>query len=148
MKTSSLISAFILLCVISISIVAETSASAQKLVLVSASTSAVEPLSMLEIRQLYLGLSIIKHETRLVPYRNYSDKLLKQMFLQKVVFLSSKTYERQLLRRTFGTGSRRPKVFKNDSNLVNALKRQRGALTIMWRSKAISTPGLVIVQEL
>ncbi|MFV2055444.1 MAG: hypothetical protein ACC707_03210 [Thiohalomonadales bacterium] len=148
MKHSKKTSVLAILIMLALIVGENSFAQAQELVLVSATDNPVEPLSMLEIRRLYLGISITKQGMKLLPLRNYSDQILKQMLLQKVVFLSAKTYERQLLRRTFGTGSRRPKSYTNADELILALKRQPGAFTIMWRSKATSTPGLSIVQNL
>lgn len=121
---------------------------AERLVLVSSAATPVALLTPAEARKLFLGRPLVKNGVRLEALRNTSDVLLQEVFLQKVVFLSERAYERQLLSTAFREGGERPVAYANPKQLLAALQTRPGALTYMWESTARHTPGIKIIGEL
>ena len=120
----------------------------RRLVLVTASTSNITPLSPTEVRKLFLGLAVTQNSLRLEPLHNASDSLLNEVFLQKIIFMSAQNYERQLMSQVFRLGGHRPIRYTNAEKLVTALQDTPGALSYMWLSSAQQIAGIKVVQEL
>lgn len=119
-----------------------------RLVLVSAVSSKITPLSQADVRRLFLGLPIIQNSARLEPVHNASDPLLNEVFLQKVIFMSAQNYERQLIERVFRSGGHRPIRYTDAEKLVATLQESPDALSYMWLNKARKIPGIKVVQEI
>lgn len=122
--------------------------SAERLVLVTSSRSTLPALTPSEVRKLFLGRPVVKDGVRLEPLRNSTDPILQEVFLQKVVFMSGRAYERQLLSNVFREGGERPGDFNNTDQLLAALQSKTGSLTYMWENSAKSTPGVKVITEL
>ena len=122
----------LLVCLCLISISSATQPTQRRLLLICGSESTISSLSHKEVRKLFLGVPIVKDGVRLIPLRNASDPLIEEVFLQKMIFLSKRSYERQLLSRVFRVGGVRPKVFENLPELIDKLRQTPGALTYMW----------------
>lgn len=123
-------------------------AAEQRIVLVSAAKTVVAPLTPPELRRLYLGISVVQNGQTLTPLRNGTDPLLYEIFLQKVIFLSARNYEHQLLSQVFRQGGQRPPLYRNTDELIAALKAESGAVTYMWASTAETLPGLRIIGDI
>lgn len=120
----------------------------RRLVLVTASTSNITPLSPTEVRKLFLGLAVTQNGLRLEPLHNVSDSLLNEVFLQKIIFMSAQSYERQLMSQVFRLGGHRPIRYTDADKLITVLQDTPGALSYMWLSSAQQIPGIKVVQEL
>lgn len=120
----------------------------RRLVLAAGAGAAVPRLTLGELRQAYLGVPVEKDGIRIVPLRNLSDPLLYEIFLQKVLFMSARSYERRLLSRTLQSGMQRPPEYTDLSRLRVALFTTPGAVTYMWAETVRATPGLREVQTL
>lgn len=118
------------------------------LVLVGGKASRLSPLSPTEVRRLYLGKSVEKGGIRVMPLRNATDPLLYETFLQKVMFMSARSYERYLLVQVYQSGGRRPPDYDKLSELEDALQRDPGRVTFMWRGDAEAMPDVTIIQDL
>jgi hypothetical protein len=118
------------------------------LVLVTASASKITPLSPTEIRKLFLGLPISQNSLRLEPVHNASDPLLNEVFLQKIIFMSARSYDHQLMSQVFRSGGHRPLSYNDADALAAALRDKPGTLSYMWSSGAQQIPGIKVVQEL
>lgn len=116
----------------------------QRIVIVASAESGIRALTAKEVRRAYLGASIVVDGIEIKPLRNETDKLAGEVFLQKVLFMSSEAYERQLLARTFRGGSR-PKAYENFSGLLAALHNDNAAITYMLYGTAITTTGIRII---
>jgi hypothetical protein len=81
------------------------------------------------------------------PLRNNSDATMQEMFMQKVMFMSTQAYERQILSRVFRTGGSRPPEYADMPELLKALENDRNAVTYVPRDTALSTAGVRIVLE-
>lgn len=102
-------------------------------VLVVREDSPVASIDPLDIRKLYLGFSV--RTVGSVPLRaatNRSGKALFDIFLQDVMAMSEKSYDRRLLTLTLQSGRRRPDVFTNIDELVGALQNDPNLVTFMW----------------
>jgi hypothetical protein len=117
-------------------------AESRRLMLVASSQSPVPTLSLKEIKFLYLGVPVIKNGIQINPLRNVSTPLLREVFLQKVLFMSEEAYEDQLLSRVFRQGATRPSVYASTPDLVRALSSQSNALSYMWADELKAQAGL------
>lgn len=117
------------------------------LVLVTNSTTGVTSLSASEIHKLFMGLPIEKDGQYLEAAINHSDPFLYEIFLQKIVYMSSISYERHLLSNVIQLGGRRPQVFNNTQSLIIALKQKAGTVSVLWDSDLKSVSDLTIIGE-
>jgi len=129
-------------------IVGVASADGKKVVLVASAHLKHLSLTRVEVRQLFLGGSIKKNDTRLVPVINDIDPLLYEIFLQKIVFMSARTYERRLISRILHKGGQRIQFSSKLVSFENSLATEPGRITFMWESKAHTLPGIVVIEEL
>ena len=98
-----------------------------------------------EIRRLYLGLPT-SHQPPLTAVINRTEPLLYQVFLQKALFMSAPLYERQLMANVVRQGSGyRPQMYNNQQELLSTLRKQRNAVTFMWRDQLRADAGMVVV---
>jgi len=118
------------------------------LVLVANAHSVIQNLSTDEARKLYLGVPMIVDSQRVHPLRNNTDPVVQEMFMQKVMFMSTPAYERQLLSRVFRMGGTRPLVYDQLRELLKALERDPAAVTYLPRDLVNARSGLKIVGEL
>jgi len=106
------------------------------LVLVANPRVTFKTLSIGEVRRLFLGIPVSRNGERLIPLRNYSSPLLKQVFLQKIIFMSERNYERQLMHRTFRFGNSRSEILNDIDSVVQALENTVNGVSYMWSSDA------------
>ena len=125
-----------------------TGADEVALVLVAGSKTRISRLSAHELRRVFLGLPVQVDGQNVRALLNTSDPLLTEIFLQKVVFMSARHYNRQLLSQTFRTGRRRPPRFKNREALVEALQSNRGAVAVIWEREAKEYDTIKIIQPI
>ncbi len=140
LKKAQMMVALACCCCFSIDAVAQTNPS--RVLLVCGIESEIPPLSHTEVRKLFLGLPIDKKGQRLKPLRNASDPLLTEVFLQKVIFMSKRKYEGQLVARVFRLGGVRPKVYKNLDELVDVLQQSPATVSYMWSDQLEQTTNL------
>lgn len=81
---------------------------------------------------MFLGVPMTKNQVRLKPLLNTGDRLATDVFLQQIVFMSKREYERQLLSRAFRLGDSRPDEYKDFDVLVKALLNTRGSVSYIW----------------
>jgi hypothetical protein len=118
------------------------------LVLVTDSTTGISSLSTSEIHKLFLGLPIEKAGRPLEAAINHSDPFLYEIFLQKIVYMSSISYDRHLLSNVIQLGGRRPQIFNNTQSLINALKNKPGTISVLWENDIQTTSDLTIIGEI
>ena len=117
------------------------------LVLVTGSATGITSLSTSEIHKLFLGLPVEKSGHSLEAAINRSDPFLYEIFLQKIVYMSSISYERHLLSNVIQLGGQRPQVFNSTQSLISALKRKPGTVSVMWDSDLKATSDLKVIGE-
>jgi hypothetical protein len=118
------------------------------LVLVTDSTTGITTLSTSEIHKLFLGLPIEKGGHSLEAAINHSDPFLYEIFLQKIVYMSSISYDRHLLSNVIQLGGRRPQIFNNTQSLITALKQKPGTVSVLWENDVKTRPDLTIIGEI
>jgi hypothetical protein len=123
-------------------------ASERALVLVTSAASDLDQLSPPEVRRLYLGAPVSRNGQSLEPLRNLSDEALQEVFLQRVVYLSERAYERQIISRVFRLGGKRPVAFDDSAQLVDALRASPGTVSYMWADEVPADAGLTVLVEL
>ncbi len=129
-KAAKLSALLVCLCLVCTSVNAETTQ--RSLLLVCSENSTIESLSHAEVRKLFLGVPMTKNQVRLKPLLNTGDRLATDVFLQQIVFMSKREYERQLLSRAFRLGDSRPDEYKDFDVLVKALLNTRGSVSYIW----------------
>jgi len=115
------------------------------LVIVTSNKSKVTSLNRKELRRVYLGLTVVKNEFKVRPIRNLSNDDLHEAFLQNVMFMSSRTYERQLNIRTIRKGIKPPVEYMTSNNVVKALLGKEESIAYMWKSEADNNPNIRIL---
>jgi hypothetical protein len=118
-----------------------------RLVLVTNSTTGVKSLSTNEIHKLFLGLPIEKSGRSLEAAINRSDPFLYEIFLQKIVYMSSISYERHLLSNVIQLGGQRPRIFDNTQSLISDLEHKPGTVSVLWDSDLKSTTNLTVIGD-
>jgi len=120
----------------------------KELVLVSSITVNYQPLSLFEVRKIFLGYPIKRENTPLIAIRNKSDEESYQIFLQKVIHLSARNYERRLMSKTFRTGT--PTVLAVDSLLALKYKLLNNEfnVSVMWLEDVELDSKLKVLQTL
>ncbi len=111
-------------------------------VLVTSTDCPIAELSILDIRKAYLGIGVEIAGKPAQPYRQSSDVTLNNVFLQYVVAMSRKSYERRLLSMLLKYGTRRPLDFDTSKQMSNALKENVCSIGIMWRTTLRAEDGL------
>ena len=118
------------------------------LVLVTDSTTGITTLTTSEIHKLFLGLPIEKGGRPLEAAINHSDPFLYEIFLQKIVYMSSISYDRHLLSNVIQLGGRRPQIFNNTQSLITALKQKPGTVSVLWENDIRTRSDLTIIGEI
>ena len=111
---------------------AEEDMAVRSLVLVTRADSTLAPLSPSEVRQLFLGIPVIKDGVRIQPVRNQSDPRLYEVFLQKALFMSADHYERLLLGRLFRAGDPKPPAVHDRAALMRELQAAPMGVSFAW----------------
>jgi hypothetical protein len=104
----------------------------EQLVLIVSAASKIEQLDSLEVRKLFLGLTVTHDGNRLRPVLNESDDRVKQIFLQNIVSMSDITYDRRLLRLSLIQGQTQPTAYKNIALLINSVAADPSAVSYAW----------------
>ena len=102
------------------------------LVLIVSADSRVTSLDSIELRKLFIGMTVIHDENRLRPLLNESDSLLKEVFLQNIVSMTDFTYDRRVLRLALQSGHSIPSVYTDSAALVDAVASDPTAVSFAW----------------
>jgi hypothetical protein len=119
---------------------------AEQLVLIVSADSKVEQLDSLEVRKLFLGLTVTQHGDRLRPVLNESDSRVKEIFLQNVVSMSDTTYDRSVLRLTLIQGQAKPTVYRNLELLLKAVIADPTAVSYAWAKDVAQNPRIKLLR--
>ena len=120
----------------------------RQLVIVASDKSSISNLSQTELRRLFLGVIVIKNGIRIRPICNISSDVLYEVFLQKVIFMSARQYERHLLTRIFRHGGKKPAMYKNTKRIINELETNPNSISFMWEKNVIKTTSIKVIQPL
>lgn len=117
-------------------------------VLIVNARSAVTSLSSVEVRKLFMGLTVTRGGHALRGLRNDSDQHLDQIFLQNVVAMSDTTYERRVLGLALQQGRTPPPTAHSVDALLRALARDPGAVSFAWESDVAGNPRIRVIRTL
>jgi hypothetical protein len=116
-----------------VSVAAAMPASADEtLVLIVSADSKVDQLDSLEVRKLFLGMTVTHNGDRLRPLLNEAEPRLKDVFLQNVVSMTDMTYDRRLLRLALQGGRSLPATFTDKVMLINTVAADPIAVSFAW----------------
>ena len=107
----------------------------RSLVIVTAADSEITSLTKKQIRSIFLGAPIKENGILLLAYRNRSDPSIEDIFLQEVIFMSRRSYERRILSNVFRYGGERIKEFTDLKSLVEELNETEGAISYIWEDE-------------
>ena len=82
------------------------------------------------------------------PVFNSSSSRLQELFLQDVMGMSARTYDRRLLSLTLRTGRSRPVSYENVDDLLTRLQRDRHAVAFVWSEDVADADNIKIVRVL
>jgi hypothetical protein len=120
----------------------------EQLVLIVSAASKIEQLDSLEVRKLFLGLTVTHDGNRLRPVLNEADDRVKEIFLQNVVSMSDITYDRRLLRLSLIQGQTQPTAYKNITLLINSVAADPRAVSYAWAKDVAHEPRIRILRVL
>lgn len=125
-----------------------TSRADDVVVLVTGVESPVSDISSLDIRKAYLGIAVTLNENTLRPLRRRGDERLNLIFLQAVIAMSQKSYERRLLSMMLKFGTPRPVEVDSHKELLERLARHPYAIAYMWKTDADADARVKIIRVL
>jgi hypothetical protein len=104
----------------------------ETLVLIVSADSKVEQLDSLDIRKLFLGMTVVHNGNRLRPLVNEADARVKAIFLQNIVSMTDMTYDRRILRLALQGGRSLPAVISDTATLINTVAADPTAVSFAW----------------
>jgi len=128
--------------------VTEASWAERAVVLVVSKASPIEQLSTLELRKAYLGIAVTIDGRSVNALHLKGDEQLHDIFLQSVVAMSSRTYERRLLASAMQTGRPRPREADSREQLINLMASNPFFVGYMWKSDADADERVKIIRVL
>jgi len=137
-----------LLLVIVSTLAAQAALAERAVVLVTAQESPLESISMLAIRKAYLGIPVTEDGQSVTAVRRADDLHLNEIFMQAVIAMSQKSYERRLLSMTLKFAAPRPIQVQSREELVQAIAGDASRISYMWESEARADPHLKIIRVL
>jgi hypothetical protein len=117
-------------------------------VLVTGKDSSIGTVSSLDIRKAYLGISVTLDGQTVRPVRRRDDEHLDEIFLQSVMAMSHRSYERRLLSLLLKFGTPRPEEVDDRAALLGVFAREPSSITYMWKSDAEADPQVRIIRVL
>ena len=121
---------------------------AEQLVLIVSADSKVEQLDSLEVRKLFLGLTVTHDGERLRPVLDETDSRIKEIFLQNIVSMSDTTYDRSVLRLTLIQGQIKPIAYKDIALLLKAVIADPTAVSYAWAKDVAHDSRIKILRVL
>jgi hypothetical protein len=120
----------------------------EQLVLIVSADSKIAQLDSVEVRKLFLGLTVTQNGNRLRPVLNETDARVKEVFLQNIVSMSDITYDRSLLRLTLIQAQRQPTAYKDIARLLKAVAADPSAVSYAWSKDVAHEPRIRILRVL
>ena len=108
----------------------------------------METISSMELRKVFLSVPVTKADQSIEGLRNLSDDRLNEIFLQTLVSMTDRVYERRLLTLTIQTGRPRPRTLDDIDAIVSLLKENSNLITYMWSEDFHAAQGLKILKVL
>jgi hypothetical protein len=119
------------------------------LVLIVNAESSIERLNSIEIRKVYLGFSVSNGQG--IPIRaiaNKSSARLWEIFLQDVMGMSARSYDRRRLALTLQSGRLQPLVVEDLDQLLESVSNDRNTIAFAWEEDVKDNKGIRILRVL
>ncbi len=145
-RASMRIGAF--LCVVLISSFLSGPVAARELVLVAKKNFPEAKFNKTELRRLFLGFSIYKDGEVVSALRNKSSEEMDRVFMQHVMFMSRKSYERRLLSLKFKKGNRDIKSLDTTDEIFASLTQSQYSVSYVWRDELTGRDDYQVIQTL
>jgi hypothetical protein len=136
------------LMITALALTAATSRAEIAVVLVTDKDSPIESISSLDIRKVYLGISVTVGGYAVRALRRRDDEHLNEIFLQSVIAMSQRSYERRLLSLVLKFGTPRPVEVDSHDELLESLANNSSSIAYMWKSEAESDSRVKIIRVL
>lgn len=121
----------------------------EALVLVTSAQSSIPELNSLDIRKLYLGFNVRdRSERQIVALTNASDDRVMTVFLQNVMAMTQRAYNRRLLTLAVQSGRARPRTVRSLDQLHQLLLSDQMMVTCMWKTDADKFADLKVLRVL
>lgn len=127
---------------------AQAPAAERTMVLIVSAASPVQHLDIIDVRKLFLGLTVMGNDRPLRAIDNRSDDKLHQAFLQNVIAMPERSYEMRLLSITLQQGARRPEVFQATPDLLNAVAADPRAVSVAWATDVAKDHRIKVLRVL
>jgi len=137
-----------LLTIVAVVMMAQTASAERAVVLVTDKDSPIEKMTTLDIRKAYLGIVVIVDGRIIRPLRLNNDDRLNQIFLQSVIAMSERSYERRLLSLALKYGAPRPIEVSGRDELIQSIAKNTPSIGYMWKSDAESDARVKIIKVL
>jgi len=137
-----------LLVLVSLALMAQVSSAERAVVLITDKDSPIEDIITLDVRKAYLGVAVTVNGRTLRPLRLRDDDRLNQIFLQAVIAMSRKSYERRLLSLALKHGRPRPTEFSSRDELFRSIEENQFSIGYVWKSDAESDARIKIIKVL
>ena len=117
-------------------------------VLVASEKSGINKISIIEVRKLFLGLPASKVSSIQHPIINNTDNETYQSFLNKIMRMTEKSYNRKLIKRVFRQGSEKIMVVSSKESLIQYLRDNPNDVTFMSEGNLKNYKGIKVIQRL
>ncbi len=104
------------------------------LLIVASPDVAVDHLSRREVRRLYLGIPYRTRNGLLQPARNTSDRLIQEVFLQKILAMTETLYQRLLAMHLVRLRQPGPVTIDDPHRLIELLRDRPDLVSYLWAS--------------
>ena len=119
------------------------------MVLIANADSPIEAISPIDLRKLYLGFVVLSNTgTQVRPLSNESDARLKEVFLQDVMGMSARSYDRRLLTLTLQSGRPRPEVIEDLNLLLQRIDNDLQAVAFVWEEDVENMDNVKVLRVL
>jgi hypothetical protein len=122
--------------------------SADTVVLIVNATTNYAALDSVEVRKLFLGLTVVRDGHTLHALRNVSDPRLDEIFLQNIVSMSDTTYERRVLTLTMQQGRTPPPSVQDKARLFAELAADPDAVSFAWAGDVAGNRNIKVMRVL
>lgn len=127
---------------------AQASQAEDEVVLVVAKDSTLGVMPTLVLRKVYMGMKVQVDGIDLKGHMRRDDGRLEDIFLQSVLAMSRRSFERRALLSAIKYGAPRPESVNGASALAETLLASPGSVGYMWREEAEADSRVRIVQVL
>jgi hypothetical protein len=129
-------------------LIAQLAWAERAVVLVTDVDSPIDELTTLEIRKAYLSIAVTVDGRSVRALRMRNDERLNQIFMQSVIAMSLRSYERRLLSLALKYGRPRPTEVSSPEELSRMMAENSPSIGYMWKSDADSNLRVKIIKVL